>query len=74
MLDFVKERVWKKLKGWREKVLSRVGREILIKSVAQSIPSYVMSCYALPKGVCSQIESMIARFFWSGDVDKRRIH
>ena len=26
------ERVWSKLKGWKEKTMSQVGREILIKS------------------------------------------
>jgi hypothetical protein len=30
----IKERVWSKLKGWREKLISQAGRETLIKSVA----------------------------------------
>ncbi|XP_057444644.1 uncharacterized mitochondrial protein AtMg00310-like [Lotus japonicus] len=64
---FVKERVWKKLKGWKEKTVSRAGRKVLIKSVAQAIPSYVMSCFILHDGLCEEIESMIARFFWGGD-------
>ena len=49
---FVKDRVWKKLKGWKEKYLSRAGKEVLIKSVVQVIPSYVMSCFELPQGMC----------------------
>lgn len=43
----VVERVWKNIKGWKEKFLSRAGKEVLIKAVAQAIPSYIMSCYKL---------------------------
>lgn len=28
-------RVWKKLKGWKERVLSKAGREVLIKYVVR---------------------------------------
>jgi len=48
--SFVIDRVWKKLKGWKERYLSRAGKEVLIKAVAQAIPSYIMSCYKLPEG------------------------
>ena len=48
---YLKERVWKKLQGWKEKILSQVGREVLIKSVIQAIPTYKMSCFKLPKGL-----------------------
>ncbi|XP_057425990.1 uncharacterized protein LOC130719383 [Lotus japonicus] len=58
IFNFVKDRVWKKLKGWKESALSRAGREVLIKAVAQAIPSYVMSCFILPDGICDQIEGV----------------
>jgi hypothetical protein len=50
VFSFVQERVWKKVKGWKEKFLSRAGKETLIKAVAQAIPNYIMSCYKVPKG------------------------
>ena len=59
----IKERVGRKLSRWKEKILSIGGREILIKAVAQAIPTYTMSCFQLPKGLCDEIESM-KRKFW----------
>ncbi|XP_041009451.1 uncharacterized protein LOC121253512 [Juglans microcarpa x Juglans regia] len=41
----LKHKVWSKLQAWKEKVLSQGGKEILIKAVALSIPSYTMSCF-----------------------------
>ncbi|XP_058776383.1 uncharacterized protein LOC131650701 [Vicia villosa] len=56
------EMVWKKIKGWNEKFLSRAGKEVSIKVVAQAIPSYIMSCYKLLKSCCHEIEAMLAKF------------
>ena len=36
----IQQKVWKCLQGWEGKLLSQVGREVLIKSVIQSIPTY----------------------------------
>lgn len=51
----LKERVAKTLSGWKEKTLSKAGREILIKSVAQAIPAYTMSCFKLLKTWCEDL-------------------
>ena len=41
----LKEKLAKKLTGWKEKLLSKARKEGLIKAVAQAIPSYTMSCF-----------------------------
>uniref|UniRef100_A0A2N9HCI6 Reverse transcriptase domain-containing protein n=1 Tax=Fagus sylvatica TaxID=28930 RepID=A0A2N9HCI6_FAGSY len=69
----IKERVWQKLKGWKEKLLSQAGREILIKAVAQAIPTYSMSCFRLP-AKRSELEAMVRRFWWSNNPEQRKIH
>ena len=40
--SFIKEWVWKKMQWWNGKLLSRVEKEVQIKVVAQSIPTYRM--------------------------------
>lgn len=74
IFSFVQERVWKKVKGWKEKFLSRAGKETLIKAVAQAIPNYIMSCYKLPEGCCHAIEGMLAKFWWGSDETCRKVH
>ena len=67
-LNYIKERVWSKLQGWKEKLLSQVGREILFKAVVQAIPTFAMSCFKLPvglcHGLCHEVEALIHKFFW----------
>ena len=63
-LNFIKERVWSKLQGWKEKLLSQAGREILLKAVVQAIPTFAMGCFKLLVGLCDEIEALIRKFFW----------
>jgi hypothetical protein len=74
IFSFVKDRIWKKIKGWKEKCLSRAGKETLIKAVAQAIPNYIMSCYKIPDGCCREIEGMLAKFWWGTDERQRKVH
>ena len=60
----LKEKLGNKLSGQKEKLLSNVGKEILIKSVAQAIPSYSMSCFKLPDALCDKLVGMVRRFWW----------
>ncbi|KAK6131702.1 hypothetical protein DH2020_034499 [Rehmannia glutinosa] len=70
----IQDRVWKRIQGWKEKTLSQAGREILIKAVIQSIPTYAMSCFRLPDNILHKIQSMAAQFFWGGSENDRKLH
>ena len=63
-LNFIKDRVWGKLQGWKEKLLSEAGKEVLLKAVVQAIPMFAMSCFKLPVGLCQDIEMLIRNFWW----------
>jgi hypothetical protein len=39
---YLKEWIWQRIQGWKEKMLSWADKEILIKAVAQAIPTFVM--------------------------------
>ena len=71
---YIKERIWKKLQEWKEKLLSQVGREVLIKYVIQAIPTYSMSCFKLLKGLIKEIEIMIYKFWWGYSGDCKKVH
>lgn len=59
---FVQDRLNSKINSWSANFLSRGWKEILIKSVAQALPTYVMSCFLLPKYVCQKLCSAISNF------------
>lgn len=74
VLSFIKEKVTNKIQGWKGKMLSQGGKEILLKSVAMAMPNYAMSLFKIPVGICKEIGSAMARFWWGGNNDERKIH
>ena len=70
----LEDRIWRQIQGWKEKFLSWAGKEVLIKAVAQAIPTFAMGCFDLTKTLCDQISSMICRFWWNQQEGKHKIH
>jgi len=70
---FIKDRIWKKINAWRGCALSKAGKKVMVKSVLQSIPAYVMSIYILPNSLIDEIEKMINAFWWGGGGNNRGI-
>uniref|UniRef100_A0A0A8ZJY0 Reverse transcriptase zinc-binding domain-containing protein n=1 Tax=Arundo donax TaxID=35708 RepID=A0A0A8ZJY0_ARUDO len=64
--EYIKQKIWARIQGWQ-------GKEILVKAVAQAIPTYAMSCFDLTKGLCDDLSMMIGRWWWSHQ-DKEKIH
>ncbi|KAL2892194.1 LINE-1 reverse transcriptase-like protein [Bienertia sinuspersici] len=74
VFQIIQDKVWKKLKGWKEKFLSQAGRETLIKSIAQAIPTYAMQVFRIPEGILQTIEKMIRGFYWGQRADEKKIN
>ena len=70
----IQEKISKRVIGWKEKFISKAGREVLIKTVAQAIPTYSMSVFKLPKTICDGINSLLAKYWWGQDHEERKIH
>ena len=58
----MREKITNKVTRWKEKFISQVGREILIKTVAQAVPTYTMSIFKILKQICEDINSVLARY------------
>lgn len=64
MFKYLRDRVWEKVRGWMEKLLSAAVKEVLIKSVAHAIPVFSMACFRLPQGLCESVTSIIRQLWW----------
>ena len=70
IFDHIKDRARRKIQGWSERLLASAGKEILLKAVIQSIPTYNMSCFVLTKKVCKSLSSCMARYWWSSSLNR----
>jgi len=64
IFNYIKDRIWNRISGWSSKMLSQAGKKVLIKSVAQAIPSDCMSVFLLPHSITEDIEKMLNSFWW----------
>jgi len=69
----IKTRIWNRINGFKEKFLSHARKEVLLKSVIQAIPTYIMSVFRLPKALCRDINSMMGRFWWGFKENQSKI-
>ncbi|GKA15518.1 reverse transcriptase [Tanacetum coccineum] len=54
----------KKIYGWKERNLSIGGKEVLLKSVSQEMPMYVLNLFLLPDVLIDEMHRAFNRFWW----------
>lgn len=61
-LNYIKDRVWGKIQGLMEKLLSQTGKEVLLKAVVQAISTFTMSCFCLPVAFAKTLRCLSENF------------
>ena len=72
--DHIGERSRSKMQGWSKRLFACAGRETLLKSIIQAIPTFSMSVFLLTKKVWKSLKSCMAKYWWSSSIDKRSMH
>jgi len=67
------DRIRQKAHSWTAKFLSGAGKQVMLKSVLAAMPCYAMSCFKLPVSLCRQIQSLLTRFWWDSNPDKKKM-
>jgi hypothetical protein len=68
------DRVIARIYGWKEKLLSLGGKEILIKAIAQAIPVFAMMVFKIPKNICKGISDTISQFWWGDEEEQKHMN
>lgn len=71
--ETLQHRLSKKLVDWSEQYLSSSDKAVLIKSVAQEIPAYVMSVFRLPVSVCDDLTRLMRQYWWGVEKGKKKM-
>ncbi|KAL0700618.1 hypothetical protein Bca4012_056740 [Brassica carinata] len=73
VFEYLVQRVKGKIENWYSKFLSPADKEVLLKAVITSLPTYTMSCFLLPKLLLKEITKAMRQFWWSAIRDKHVI-
>ncbi|CAN1764153.1 Putative ribonuclease H protein At1g65750 [Linum perenne] len=71
---YMLERLELRAQSWRSSLLSHAGRETMIKAILQALPSYLFSCFMLPKTLIKKMNAIVIKFWWNGDMKANPIH
>ena len=54
--------------------MSQPAKEVNVKSVLQSLTSFVMGVFKLNTGFCDKYEKLIRDFWWGDKFERRKVH
>ncbi|XP_031095051.1 uncharacterized protein LOC115999336 [Ipomoea triloba] len=67
---YIEDKIQQRVCSWNKKLLSQAGKEVLLKSVAQAMPTFSMSVFLLPESVCLSIERTMNKYWWGSGAEK----
>lgn len=72
LFGFLKAKLLQRISGCEGNLLSKAGKEVLLKIVVQALPFYAMSVFLLPISVCQGLEKIMAQFWWKSSKQAQR--
>lgn len=60
----VVDRLSSRIQGWSKRLLSYGSKEVFLKAVLQSLPTYYLSVFFLPIGIIEKMNSKCKNFWW----------
>ncbi|KAF5465302.1 hypothetical protein F2P56_015322 [Juglans regia] len=67
------DKAWAKITNWKTTCLSAAGKEILLKSVLQAIPTYAMGIFRLPQSITKRLDQLCRKFWWGSTEGQSKI-
>lgn len=67
------DKIHQKSVSYSSRFLSTAGRATMLQSVLSPIPSFAMTYFELPVGLCKQIQSELTRFWWNSKEGEKKI-
>lgn len=64
-MQFILDRIWARLAGWKGRMMSIAGRRVLVRFVLTAIPMFALSVLRPPKKLLSQVDKVHRRFLWA---------
>jgi hypothetical protein len=61
------EKINKRLAGWKGRLLSKAGKETLVKSVFTAQPIYLLTVFPAQKWLLKRIDKIRKNFLWKGE-------
>lgn len=71
VLGYLKDKVLNRIRSWDSQYIAKSGKEILIKYVAQTLPSFAMSAFLLPLEITKEIERTLSKYWWGSKLNQR---
>ena len=73
IFGFLNDRLRIRLTSWQSKLLSRAGKSILLRTVAQALLTYSMGLFLIPPSILEKLQKMLNSFWWGSRREGHRV-